>query len=149
MKMPRFSAVIAGLSVASLLVAASLSADEQQSAQLSASARTAAPGQTSFVALQKKAKKKKRRKARGRLPNYYRAAGVTDEQREKIYSIQSSYREKIEPLEKQIAQLRAKMTTEIEAVLTPEQKKKVEELREAAAKKRKKRRKKRKSGTDK
>ncbi|GAB4158236.1 MAG: hypothetical protein Tsb009_35410 [Planctomycetaceae bacterium] len=45
-------------------------------------------------------------------------------------------------LQKQIDELRAKRDKEVEAVLTPEQKAKVEQLREAARKKRKSRQKK-------
>lgn len=124
MKATRFSAVFGCVTLACIIGLSALKAQEYE--------RT-----TSFVALQKK-----RKKARGRLPNYYRAAGVTKAQTEKIYEIQATYRPKIEALEKQLEDLKSKQDAEVEAVLTPEQKKKVEELREAARKKRESRKKK-------
>lgn len=67
-----------------------------------------------------KAEKAKRKRPRGRLPNYY--SRVVDEaQREKIYGIQSKYAEEIEALAAQIAELVAQRNAEVEAVLTPEQ----------------------------
>lgn len=106
-------------------------------------------GFTNDVALaQKKQKKRaKRRKARGRLPNYYGKVGVSAEQREKIYSIQAQYNSQIKALEKQIAELKEKRDAEIESVLTPEQKKKLAQLRAEAAEKRKSRKKSRKKKT--
>lgn len=76
-----------------------------------------------------------RRAPRGRLPNYYRQV-VTPTQREKIYTLQASYAEKIEVLEKQIAELEAKRDAEVEALLTPEQREKVKALAEEARKRR-------------
>lgn len=92
----------------------------------------------------KGAKKKRRRKPKGRLPAYYRTV-VTPEQREKIYTIQEQYTDQIEDLQDQIADLKDKQKAEIVAVLTPEQKKKIDEIaaeakakREKAAEERKK-----------
>jgi Spy/CpxP family protein refolding chaperone len=68
----------------------------------------------------------KRVRARGRLPDHYGEV-VTEEQREKIYEIQEEYRPKIEPLETQLKALKDERDAKIAAVLTPEQKKKVEE----------------------
>jgi Spy/CpxP family protein refolding chaperone len=76
-----------------------------------------------------------RAQARGRLPNYYRQV-VTPDQREKIYAVQAKYVEQIEALEKQILDLEAKRDTEVEALLSPEQKEKVKALREEARKRR-------------
>lgn len=95
-----------------------------------------ADDKSSLVALQKKDKKKAKRKYRGRLPNYYKKAGVTEAQTKKIYAIQLSYYDKIKQLEKQLSDLKDKRNAEVEAVLTATQKKKVEELREEARKKR-------------
>jgi TolA-binding protein len=78
----------------------------------------------------------KRRAARGRLPNFYGQVGVSTSQRNSIYEIQSKYREQLEELEKQIVALREKQEQEMEAVLTPEQKKTLHELREAAEQRR-------------
>jgi len=95
-----------------------------------------------FVAAQKsksadeKSDRKKARKFRGRLPQYYGQIGLSDKQRKKIYSIQISYREQLQKLEQQLRDLRAKQGSEIDAVLTSEQKKKLSDLLEAARKKR-------------
>ncbi|HEX4129101.1 MAG TPA: hypothetical protein VHZ24_03600 [Pirellulales bacterium] len=78
-----------------------------------------------------KAAKKQRADARGYLPPYYKNV-VDPTQREKIYKIQNSYDEKIDALEKQLKELSDQRDAEIEAVLTPEQKKKVQELAAAA-----------------
>jgi hypothetical protein len=70
------------------------------------------------------------KKLRGRLPPYYRSV-VTDQQREQIYGIQEEYKSKIEALEVQLKALTKERKDKIAAVLTPEQRKLVEE---AAAK---------------
>lgn len=74
-------------------------------------------------------------KFRPRLPNYY-AQVVTEEQRQKIYDIQRKYFTKIETLRRQLEALIAERDKEIEAVLTPEQKAKIEKLRKEAAERR-------------
>jgi len=130
--------MVVGLCTAVLLGVAGLQAHGQRDAA-GKDKSSVGVDDSSFIAVQKK-----RKKPRGRLPNYYGKVGVSEEQREKIYAIQAMYRPKIEALEKQIAELKAKEDAEVEAVLTPEQKKKVEESRAAAAKKRAERRKKRK-----
>ena len=89
------------------------------------------------------AEKKVRKKPRGRLPNFYGQAGISTDQRSKIYSIQADYKEKIDALKKQIADLEEKQNKDFEAVLTPEQLKTVKDL-EAAAKKRAEERRKKK-----
>jgi len=68
----------------------------------------------------------KKVRAKGRLPNYYDQV-VTDEQREKIYAIQEEYKAKIDPLEEQVKALKKEQDAKIAAVLSPEQKKKVDE----------------------
>ena len=105
------------IAVALLLFAAPLQADEPSNAtpQAKPSKSKKTPAATS-------AKKQRRR-----LPNHY-AKLVTDEQRESIYEIQRRYREKIEPLRKQIEQLIAERNAEIRQVLTPEQQRKLDEL---------------------
>ena len=94
---------------------------------------------------------KKPSKPRGRLPAYYRQV-VDDTQRTKIYALQAKYRKdsaqitaefgdlskKLAEVRKQLAELKAKESTEIEAVLSADQKKKVDALRAEAAAKRKK-----------
>ncbi|PQO36007.1 hypothetical protein DTL21_08765 [Bremerella cremea] len=63
----------------------------------------------------------------GRLPTYYSEI-VTQDQRLKIYTIQSGYNTKIEQLEAEIAKLEAAMKKEMEAVLTQPQLERLEEL---------------------
>jgi hypothetical protein len=74
----------------------------------------------------------KKIRARGRLPNYY-ANVVTEKQKEDIYKIQEEYKPKIDAAKAQLDALNKEMNEKISAVLTAEQKKKVEEA-EAAAK---------------
>ena len=81
----------------------------------------------------KDAKTKKAAKPRGRLPDYFSAV-VTAEQREKIYAIQKDYDAKIDPLEGQIEALTKERNEKIKALLTPEQKRRVEDLKAAAKK---------------
>jgi len=81
--------------------------------------------------------KKKRAKPRGRLPAHYRNV-VTPEQRKSIYEIQAKYAAQIKALKDQITALKAKQSTETEAVLTDAQKKKIAELVTEAKAKRKK-----------
>ena len=59
------------------------------------------------------------------LPLGYRDF-VTNDQREQIYEIQKKYRPRMEELEKEMAALRAEMMQEIQTVLTPEQRQKIE-----------------------
>lgn len=79
--------------------------------------------------------------ARFHLPPYY-AKVVTPEQREQIAKIQEEYQPKITDLQAQIAELKDKLQAvekerdeKIAAVLTPEQKKQVDEAKEAAKQK--------------
>jgi hypothetical protein len=70
----------------------------------------------------------KKDRARGHLPKYY-ANVVTEEQREKILKIQEEYKPKIEALETQLKALKKERDDKVSAVLTEEQKKKVEEAK--------------------
>lgn len=69
---------------------------------------------------------KKTKGLKGRLPPHY-AKVVTEEQREKIYTIQGEYRAKIDAARAQLDALLKEEKEKISAVLTEEQKKKVEE----------------------
>lgn len=60
-----------------------------------------------------------------RLPPHYGGV-VDDEQRAKIYKIQDEYQPKIEALEAQLKNLRKERDGKIEALLTPEQKQKID-----------------------
>ncbi len=73
-------------------------------------------------------------KPRGRLPQYYGQVGLSNKQRQQIYDVQANYKKQIDELQKQIDALKVKEDTEIVAVLTPEQKKNLDELLAAAKK---------------
>lgn len=68
---------------------------------------------------------------KGRLPPYFSAV-VTPELREKIYAIQAEYDPKISQLRKELEALTKQRDEKIYDLLTPEQKKKIEELKAAA-----------------
>jgi hypothetical protein len=86
-------------------------------------------------------------KPRGRLPAYYGDV-VTDEQREKIYEIQAKFAPQIQELTEQLAALAKQQNDEVEAVLTAEQKAKIDAARkDSVAKKKKKSDDKKKSST--
>ena len=76
------------------------------------------------------------KKAKGRLPPYF-ADIVSDEQRDKIYEVQSKYAKERDALEAQLEELRSIEMGEIEALLDAEQKEKLKKAREEAAAKKK------------
>lgn len=78
---------------------------------------------------------KPRAKPRGRLPAYY-ARVVSGDQRDKIYAIQQSYEAKIADLQAQLKALTDKRDAEVAAVLTADQKAKVDQLAADAKSKR-------------
>lgn len=108
---------IAGYALASLLAALLC-------AQAGVSQETPKPA----AAKAAKAANKAKTKARGRLPNNWGKLGITTTQREKIYDIQARYNEQIDALEAQLAELKMKRDQEAEAVLTPEQRKQLQQL---------------------
>lgn len=67
-------------------------------------------------------------KAKGQLPMNWKALGLTDKQIQEVYKIQAKNRDEIDKLEAQIKELKAKTTKEQFEVLTPEQKKRLEEI---------------------
>lgn len=87
------------------------------------------------ISAQEKPAAAETKKAGGRLPPYYGQIGLSTEQREKIYGVQSTYASQIEALQKQIASLEEKRDGEINAVLTADQKKQLDSLRAAAKEK--------------
>ena len=74
------------------------------------------------------------KKPAGRLPAQYGKLGLSDEQRKNVYAVQADYGKQIADLQKQIDSLTEKQNTEIEAVLTADQKKKLGELLDEAKK---------------
>ncbi|HLA86231.1 MAG TPA: hypothetical protein VJL29_15695 [Thermoguttaceae bacterium] len=77
---------------------------------------------------------------KGRLPAHFRTV-VTDEQRQKIYAVQQEYDPRIRKLREQLKTLTAERNAKIDALLTPEQRKKIADLKAAAKEKRKQARK--------
>jgi hypothetical protein len=81
-----------------------------------------------------KSEAKERAKAKGYLPPLYKDV-IDGVQRDKIYKIQEGYDKQIEALQAQIVDLRTKRDSEIAALLTPEQKARMQELAKAAKEK--------------
>lgn len=73
-------------------------------------------------------------KAKGRLPAYYKDV-VTASQKETIYKLQAQYNDQIRKLAEEMKALTEKRDAEIEALLSAEQKAKVDALRAEAKKK--------------
>jgi Spy/CpxP family protein refolding chaperone len=67
-------------------------------------------------------------KAKGQLPANWKNLGLTDEQTQKVYKLQAKYGDDIDKLEEQIKALKEKMNKERLAVLTTEQKKRLEDI---------------------
>ena len=97
---------------------------------------------TSASAQEGKEKGSKKR-VRISLPNYFGQIGLSNKQREEVYSVRRKFQPQIADLQKQILNLRAKERKEMEAVLTAEQQKELSTLLEEARKKRASRSKKR------
>jgi hypothetical protein len=75
------------------------------------------------------------KKATGRLPAYYTGV-VTPQQREAIYKIQAEYTTQLDELKAKVASLTKERDERVAALLTPEQKEKIEKAKEAATAKR-------------
>lgn len=67
-------------------------------------------------------------KYRGQLPFYWKELGLTDVQRQQVYKINAEYGEQIEALEVKIKLLKEKRDKERLEVLSPDQKKRLEEI---------------------
>ena len=73
-------------------------------------------------------KKTTEKKTTNRLPANYGKLGLTEAQKDKVYAINDKYASQLDALEEQLKALRAKRGTEVEAVLTVEQKKILKDL---------------------
>ncbi len=82
------------------------------------------PGETKGAKVDPKAETK----AKGQLPQNWKQLGLSDDQTQKVYKIQAKYNDDIDKLEAQIKDMKAKMSKERGEVLTPEQKKRLEEI---------------------
>ncbi|QDU21115.1 hypothetical protein [Urbifossiella limnaea] len=67
-------------------------------------------------------------KAKGFLPQNYGKLGLTDTQKQQVYEVQAKYNTEIDKLDAKIRELKAARDKEVKAVLTPEQKKRLEEI---------------------
>jgi hypothetical protein len=67
-------------------------------------------------------------KAKGVLPMNFSKLGLTDIQKQDVYNIQAKYNTKIDEYEAKIRELKTARDKEVKAVLTPEQKKRLEEI---------------------
>ena len=67
-------------------------------------------------------------KFRGQLYTKWRELGLTDEQKQQVYTLQTEYRSKIADLDRKIRELRREERTKAEAILTPAQKARLREL---------------------
>ena len=77
------------------------------------------------------------RAKRGRVPNGYGKLGLTRDQKERIYGIQTAYSERIKQLEAEIEQLEAEEELQIKDVLTDVQKTQIERYEAQMAARRK------------
>lgn len=67
-------------------------------------------------------------KLKGMLPTNWRKLGLSDGQVQEIYKVQAKYNEEISKHEAEIRKLKAARDKEERAVLTPDQKKRLEEI---------------------
>jgi Spy/CpxP family protein refolding chaperone len=67
-------------------------------------------------------------KLTGRLPQNWGKIGLTDDQKKEIYKIQHKYDTEIDKLDAKIKELRKTKDTEIKAILTPDQQKRLAEI---------------------
>jgi len=65
---------------------------------------------------------------KGQLPSYWGQLGLTAAEKEKVYLLQAKYNQDIDKLEKQIKQLKDALNKERFEVLTPVQKKALEDI---------------------
>ena len=67
-------------------------------------------------------------KVKGALPPKWGLLGLSDEQKQSIYKVQGKYNDEIDKLEAKIKDLKTTRDKEARAVLTPDQRKKLEEI---------------------
>jgi hypothetical protein len=67
-------------------------------------------------------------KMKGRLPTHWTKLGLSEKQVQDVYKVQAKYGDEIAKLESKIAELKAAQVKEEKAILTPEQKKRLEEI---------------------
>jgi hypothetical protein len=67
-------------------------------------------------------------KAKGVLPPNWKKVGLTDPQVQEIYKVQNKYDAEIDKLQAKIEELKANRTKDMRAVLTADQKKRLDEI---------------------
>lgn len=82
------------------------------------------------------AKTEEAKPAQYRLPDNFAKLSLSDDQKAKIKTVQTSYGPKIDELEAQLQAIRDKQSGEIEALLTPEQQKLLNSIRTESKQKR-------------
>ena len=136
------AAVAAALALTLVLVSSRTApAADAGSTQKPAAAHTAAAGTLqpssadSTPADQPDKTKKAKRRGGDHLPLYYKGV-VTDDQKKQIYAIQDEYQPKLNALKEQLKTLTAERDAKLDALLTADQKTKVEAKRAEAQAKR-------------
>jgi hypothetical protein len=76
----------------------------------------------------KSVKEPKPGRVKGMLPRNWGKLGLADSQVQNIYRIQNKYNEEIDKLQAKIAELKATRDKEMKDVLTPDQKKRLEDI---------------------
>ncbi len=79
----------------------------------------------------KSTEKAEEKKTTNRLPSNYGKLALTDAQKSKIYGVQDKHEKEIDGLNEKLKAAKAKRDAEIEAVLTPAQKKALKEIIDA------------------
>jgi TolA-binding protein len=67
-------------------------------------------------------------KFKGSLPSRWGQIGLSEDQKQHVYKIQSQYRDEIDKLQAKIEELKSQQKKEMEKLLTEEQKKRLREL---------------------
>jgi len=67
-------------------------------------------------------------KLKGFLPMHWGKLGLSDDQKQTVYKIQAKYAAEIDKLEAKIKEIKASRDKEMKAVLTPEQRKRLEDI---------------------
>ncbi len=67
-------------------------------------------------------------KAKGMLPSNWTKLGLSDDQKQQVYKVQAKYAADIKKLKDQIEELESAKLKDMRAVLTADQKKKLEEI---------------------
>ncbi|AWM38067.1 hypothetical protein GobsT_38480 [Gemmata obscuriglobus] len=67
-------------------------------------------------------------KAKGVLPANWKRLGLSDSQVQDVYKVQGKYNSEIDKLESKIKEIKAARDKDLKALLTPEQKKRLEDI---------------------